>query len=199
VLPASRSDDRPHEIRSGSSTPSTWSSTRPLRARAEQRVDLAGPARWSCAAARATSVLRMTGRGLPAYNRPPRQPAPGSPLSSSVSAPRRVLSGMRPTGHCTSVTITARSRTGRAAVRVRLLFLRRGLPCAHDGYEDTRDIEATPGRWSWTGSPPAQSAVATLFIQSKVPEHAELHLLLSMITPLGWLERVPTTRTSRSS
>ena len=34
--------------------------------------------------------------------------------------------------------------------------------------------------------------VATLFIQSHVPEHAELHLLLSMITPLGWLERVPT-------
>src|SRR6202041_3907708 len=34
--------------------------------------------------------------------------------------------------------------------------------------------------------------VATLFIQSQVPEHAELHLLLSMITPLGWLERVPT-------
>jgi len=33
--------------------------------------------------------------------------------------------------------------------------------------------------------------VATLFIQSHVPEHAELHLLLSMITPLGWLERVP--------
>lgn len=33
---------------------------------------------------------------------------------------------------------------------------------------------------------------ATIFIQSKVPEHAELHLLLSMITPLGWLERVPT-------
>ena len=33
---------------------------------------------------------------------------------------------------------------------------------------------------------------ARLFIQSRVPEHAELHLLLSMITPLGWLERVPT-------
>ena len=32
---------------------------------------------------------------------------------------------------------------------------------------------------------------ATLFIQSHVPEHAELHLLLSMVTPLGWLERVP--------
>jgi tryptophanyl-tRNA synthetase len=33
---------------------------------------------------------------------------------------------------------------------------------------------------------------AVLFVQSRVPEHAELHLLLSMITPLGWLERVPT-------
>jgi tryptophanyl-tRNA synthetase len=33
---------------------------------------------------------------------------------------------------------------------------------------------------------------ATLFIQSRVMEHAELHLLLSMITPVGWLERVPT-------
>ncbi|HAM53660.1 MAG TPA: tryptophan--tRNA ligase [Nitrospiraceae bacterium] len=32
----------------------------------------------------------------------------------------------------------------------------------------------------------------TIFIQSKIPEHAELHLLLSMITPLAWLERVPT-------
>ena len=34
-------------------------------------------------------------------------------------------------------------------------------------------------------------SAATVFIQSQVPEHAELHLLLSMITPLGWLERVP--------
>lgn len=34
-------------------------------------------------------------------------------------------------------------------------------------------------------------SAATLFIQSRVPEHAELHLLLSMITPLSWLERVP--------
>lgn len=33
---------------------------------------------------------------------------------------------------------------------------------------------------------------ATVFVQSRVPEHAELHLLLSMMTPLGWLERVPT-------
>jgi tryptophanyl-tRNA synthetase len=43
--------------------------------------------------------------------------------------------------------------------------------------------------WLAAGVDPAQ---ATLFIQSRIPEHAELHLLLSMITPLGWLERVPT-------
>jgi len=43
--------------------------------------------------------------------------------------------------------------------------------------------------WLAAGVDPAQ---ATLFIQSKVPEHAELLLLLSMGTPLGWLERVPT-------
>ena len=39
-----------------------------------------------------------------------------------------------------------------------------------------------------TGLDPNESV---LFIQSHVPEHAELHLLLSMVTPLGWLERVP--------
>jgi tryptophanyl-tRNA synthetase len=43
--------------------------------------------------------------------------------------------------------------------------------------------------WLAAGIDPSQ---ATLFIQSRVPEHAELHLLLSMTTPLGWLERVPT-------
>ena len=43
--------------------------------------------------------------------------------------------------------------------------------------------------WLAAGVDPSQ---ATLFIQSRVPEHAELHLLLSMITPLSWLERVPT-------
>jgi tryptophanyl-tRNA synthetase len=39
----------------------------------------------------------------------------------------------------------------------------------------------------------------TMFIQSHVPEHAELHLLLSMITPLGWLERVPTYKEQREN
>lgn len=42
--------------------------------------------------------------------------------------------------------------------------------------------------WLAAGIDPSQ---VTLFIQSRVPEHAELHLLLSMCTPLGWLERVP--------
>ena len=43
--------------------------------------------------------------------------------------------------------------------------------------------------WLAAGLDPARS---TLFIQSLVPEHAELHLLLSMVTPVPWLERVPT-------
>ncbi len=43
--------------------------------------------------------------------------------------------------------------------------------------------------WLAAGLDPAKS---TLFVQSSIPEHAELHLLLSMIVPLSWLERVPT-------
>jgi len=43
--------------------------------------------------------------------------------------------------------------------------------------------------WLAAGLEPAK---CTMFVQSQVPEHAELHLLLSMVTPLGWLERVPT-------
>ena len=61
------------------------------------------------------------------------------------------------------------------------------------GYEDTRQLEDYAWQmvidWLAAGLNPA---VCTMFIQSRVPEHAELHLLLSMITPLGWLERVPT-------
>jgi tryptophanyl-tRNA synthetase len=46
--------------------------------------------------------------------------------------------------------------------------------------------------WLAVGLDPRTHDNVTLFIQSSVPEHAELHLLLSMITPLSWLERVPT-------
>lgn len=60
-------------------------------------------------------------------------------------------------------------------------------------YEDTSGIESHVWDmvidWLAAGVNPSS---AKLFIQSRIPEHAELHLLLSMITPLGWLERVPT-------
>ena len=59
-------------------------------------------------------------------------------------------------------------------------------------YENTAEIEQytfdTAVDWLAAGVNPN---AATLFVQSKVPEHAELHLLLSMITPVSWLERVP--------
>lgn len=59
-------------------------------------------------------------------------------------------------------------------------------------YDDTLDIEQHTFDmvvdWLAAGVNPG---AATIFIQSKVPEHAELHLLLSMITPVSWLERVP--------
>ena len=60
-------------------------------------------------------------------------------------------------------------------------------------YDDPSQIEQNTWDmvidWLAAGVDPSQ---ATLFIQSRVLEHAELHLLLSMGTPLGWLERVPT-------
>jgi len=60
-------------------------------------------------------------------------------------------------------------------------------------YDDPSIIETSTWDmvidWLAAGIDPSQ---AIIFIQSKVPEHAELHLLLSMSTPLGWLERVPT-------
>ena len=61
------------------------------------------------------------------------------------------------------------------------------------GYDDTRQLpeftEQMVIDWLAAG---LNLGVATMFVQSRVPEHAELHLLLSMITPLAWLERVPT-------
>ena len=73
-----------------------------------------------------------------------------------------------------------------------MLLLRRRLACLTTHYENPYDIEQnswdTVIDWLAAGVNPGS---ATIFIQSRVPEHAELHLLLSMITPLGWLERVP--------
>ncbi|MDE3208662.1 MAG: tryptophan--tRNA ligase, partial [Pseudomonadota bacterium] len=60
-------------------------------------------------------------------------------------------------------------------------------------YENPIDIQDNVFQmmidWLACGVDPSKSV---LFVQSRVPEHAELHLLLSMITPLGWLERMPT-------
>ena len=106
----------------------------------------------------------------------------------------RVLSGMRPTG---------RLHLGHYhGVLKNWVKLQHEHPCLFfvadwhaltTGYDDTAGIEQSTWDmvidWLAAGVDPAQ---ATIFIQSKVPEHAELHLLMSMMTPLGWLERVPT-------
>jgi tryptophanyl-tRNA synthetase len=106
----------------------------------------------------------------------------------------RVLSGMRPTG-----SLHLGHYHG---VLKNWITLQHEYPCLFfvadwhaltTQYDDPRGIEQASWDmvidWLAAGVDPAQ---ATLFIQSQVPEHAELHLLLSMMTPLGWLERVPT-------
>jgi tryptophanyl-tRNA synthetase len=106
----------------------------------------------------------------------------------------RVLSGMRPTG--------ALHLGHYHGVLKNWVKLQSEYPCLFfvaDWHALTTDYER-PGDvpknahemvvdWLGAGVDPTQ---ATLFVQSQVPEHAELHLLLSMIAPLGWLERVPT-------
>ncbi len=61
------------------------------------------------------------------------------------------------------------------------------------GYENTLDLRQDTWEmvtdWLACGLEPNK---ATFFVQSRLPEHAELHLLFSMVTPLSWLERVPT-------
>jgi tryptophanyl-tRNA synthetase len=107
--------------------------------------------------------------------------------------PDRVLSGMRPTG--------ALHLGHFHGVLKNWVKLQHEHPCLFfvaDWHALTTHYEEPEvvGRnvwdmvidWLAAGVDPSQ---ATLFIQSRVPEHAELHLLMSMITPLGWLERVP--------
>ncbi|NMG42364.1 tryptophan--tRNA ligase [Aromatoleum toluvorans] len=106
----------------------------------------------------------------------------------------RVLSGMRPTG---------RLHLGHYhGVLKNWVKLQESYPClffvadwhalttAYDSPEVIADsVWDMLIDWLAAGVDPEK---ATIFIQSRVPEHAELHLLLSMITPVGWLERVPT-------
>jgi len=67
-------------------------------------------------------------------------------------------------------------------------------------YADTSQVKQNSVEvaldWLAAGLDPERSVI---FIQSHVPAHAELHLLLSMITPLGWLERVPTYKEQREN
>ena len=106
----------------------------------------------------------------------------------------RVLSGMRPTG--------ALHLGHYHGVLKNWVKLQHEYPCLFfvadwhaltTQYDNPLGIEKSSMDmvidWLAAGVDPNQ---ATLFIQSKVPEHAELHLLMSMMTPLGWLERVPT-------
>ncbi|MEJ2107987.1 MAG: tryptophan--tRNA ligase [Acidiferrobacteraceae bacterium] len=108
--------------------------------------------------------------------------------------PQRVLSGMRPTG---------RLHLGHYhGVLKNWIQLQHEFECFFfiadwhaltTHYEDPSIIEKNVWElvidWLAAGVDPAH---AVIFVQSRIPEHAELHLLLSMITPLGWLERVPT-------
>jgi tryptophanyl-tRNA synthetase len=107
---------------------------------------------------------------------------------------RRVLSGMRPTGplHLGNFHGALRNWV-ELQYQYDCYFFVADWHALTTGYEDTgrlqEYIQAVLIDWLAAGLNPG---VATLFVQSQVPEHAELHLLLSMVTPLGWLERVPT-------
>lgn len=108
--------------------------------------------------------------------------------------PDRVVSGMRPTG-----TMHLGHYHGALKNWIKMqseqqcLFFVADWHALTTHYDDPSIIEKSTWDmvidWLAAGIDPAQ---ATIFIQSRVPEHAELHLLLSMATPLGWLERVPT-------
>jgi tryptophanyl-tRNA synthetase len=114
---------------------------------------------------------------------------------NTLSSPHdRVLSGMRPTGR-----LHLGHYHGVLKNWVRLQHEHRCFFFAADWHALTTDYE-NPQQvaehsydmivdWLAAGVDPGS---AVLFVQSRVPEHAELHLLLSMMTPLGWLERVPT-------
>ena len=112
---------------------------------------------------------------------------------STPSAARRVLSGMRPTGRLHLGNYHGALRNWvELQYQYECFFFVADWHMLTTGYEDTsrlqEHIKDVIIDWLAAGLNPG---VATLFIQSQVPEHAELHLLLSMMTPLGWLERVP--------
>lgn len=113
---------------------------------------------------------------------------------SGVDPSQRVLSGMRPTGrlhlgHYHGVL----KNWVRLQHEYECFFFVADWHALTTHYQDPHGIESAVFDmvvdWLAAGVNPGS---ATLFVQSQVVEHAELHLLLSMMTPLGWLERVPT-------
>ncbi|MCK5001956.1 MAG: tryptophan--tRNA ligase [Gammaproteobacteria bacterium] len=107
---------------------------------------------------------------------------------------QRVLSGMRPTGrlHLGHYHGVLKNWVN-LQHEYECFFFAADWHALTTHYEDPSLIESSTWEmvidWLAAGISPG---AAKIFIQSKVPEHAELHTLLSMITPLGWLERVPT-------
>jgi len=105
----------------------------------------------------------------------------------------RILSGMRPTGklHLGNYVGALRNWVGLQDDYECFFFIADWHALTTD-YADTRAVKQNSLEvildYLAAGLDPDRS---TLFIQSHVPQHAELHLLFSMITPLGWLERVP--------
>ncbi len=113
---------------------------------------------------------------------------------NTVTARQRVLSGMRPTGllHLGHYHGVLKNWVNLQHEHECFFFVA-DWHALTTHYEDPRIIEQSVWDmvidWLAAGISPG---AAKMFIQSRVPEHAELHTLLSMITPLGWLERVPT-------
>ncbi|WP_353570925.1 tryptophan--tRNA ligase [Candidatus Albibeggiatoa sp. nov. BB20] len=112
----------------------------------------------------------------------------------NLSSSQRVLSGMRPTGalHLGHLHGVLKNWV-KLQYEHHCFFFVADWHALTTLYDDTSKISPSVWEmlidWLAVGINPNES---TLFIQSKVPEHAELHLLLSMSTPLSWLERVPT-------
>ena len=115
-------------------------------------------------------------------------------MNTNPSQNNRVLSGMRPTGslHLGHLHGVLHNWLELQHTHECFFFVADWHALTTE-YDNTRIISesSTDMVIDWLSVGVSPSA-ATLFIQSHIPEHAELHLLLSMITPLGWLERVPT-------
>jgi tryptophanyl-tRNA synthetase len=113
---------------------------------------------------------------------------------AAVTARRRVVSGMRPTGRLhLGHLVGALDNWTRLQDEYDCFYFVADWHALTSEYASTAEITAhaldNAADWIGAGIDPARS---TLFIQSLVPEHAELYLLLQMITPVSWLERVPT-------